>query len=282
MHKEYIILPNISSPSLALGGLGKKSRQVLAKLLRIPSGVISVEESAKILGVSKPVASRLLCRLAGQGWLARARRGVYIPICLEAQSAQGWPEDLWVLAAQVFVPCYIGGWSAAEHWNLTEQIFRTTLAITKANTRNHNIQMLGSNFRVKTVRPHKFFGTLPIWRGAVRLEVSDLQKTIVDMLDDPSIGGGIRTVAEMLQTYWHREDKNLFQILDYAKRMNNGAILKRLGYLAEHALGDDNDFLEACKIEMTAGNAMLDPSVKRKGRLLRRWRLWVNVDLSNL
>jgi predicted transcriptional regulator of viral defense system len=116
----------------------------------------------------------------------------------------------------------------------------------------------------------------------VRLEVSDLHKTIVDMLDDPSIGGGIRTVTEMLQTYWHREDKDLFQLLDYAKRMNNGAILKRLGYLAEHILRADKDFLETCRLGMTTGNAILDLSVKKKGRLLRRWRLWVNVDLSNL
>ena len=39
-------------------------------------------------------------------------------------------EDPWVIAAQLYGPCYIGGWSAAEYWDLTEQIFRTVVVMT--------------------------------------------------------------------------------------------------------------------------------------------------------
>ena len=39
-------------------------------------------------------------------------------------------DESWVLARAVFEPCYIGGWSAAEHWGFTEQIFNSTMVFT--------------------------------------------------------------------------------------------------------------------------------------------------------
>ena len=32
-------------------------------------------------------------------------------------------EDPLVIAEKLFSPCYVGGWSAAEYWGITEQIF---------------------------------------------------------------------------------------------------------------------------------------------------------------
>lgn len=34
------------------------------------------------------------------------------------------------MAAKVFEPCYIGDWSAAECWDLTEQVFREVVVVT--------------------------------------------------------------------------------------------------------------------------------------------------------
>jgi len=38
----------------------------------------------------------------------------------------------------------------------------------------------------------------------MKVDVSDVHRTIVDMLDDPSSGGGIRHVAECLSAYFAR------------------------------------------------------------------------------
>lgn len=58
-------------------------------------------------------------------WLARVRRGAYVPVPIESPSADVALEDPWSVAMTTFAPCYMGGWSAAEHWGLTEQIFRS-------------------------------------------------------------------------------------------------------------------------------------------------------------
>lgn len=264
-----------------LKGLGTLERFALSCLRRHTPGVIEVVDAASILGSPRPDTARLLSVLARKGWLTRVRRGVYIPVPLEATQARAYPEDPWVLASHLFRPCYIGGWSAAEQWDLTEQLFRTTLVVTPRPVRSTSASLLGLDYRIKQCRPHKFFGTTGVWRGAVRVDVSDLDKTIVDMMDDPSLGGGIRHAAEMLGAYWERHEKNLERLVNYAERMNNGAALKRLGYLAETVVGAERSFLESCHKRLTAGNAILDPNVRRKGKLVVRWRLWVNVQVDD-
>ena len=56
----------------------------------------------------------------------------------------------------------------------------------------------GTEFRVATRQMSAFFGTRGVWRGRERVDVSDPTRTIVDMLDDPSIGveaGGERVLG---------------------------------------------------------------------------------------
>lgn len=264
-----------------LEGIGKRERVALAHLRRHAQGVIDVRRAAEILNSPRTDTARLLSLLARKGWLTRVKRGVYIPVALESTSPVAFPEDPYVLACNLFHPCYVGGWSAAQHWDLTEQIFRTTLVVTSRPVRTQSFNSIGVDYRVKHCRSHKFFGTTAVWRGAVRVDVSDLEKTIIDMLDDPSTGGGIGHVAEIFRSYWQREDTNYDRLLDYAAQMQNGAVFKRLGFLAEAMVEAEERFLDSCRSKLTAGNAILDPKVERKGRLTKRWRLWVNVQLSD-
>ena len=61
----------------------------------------------------------------------RVCRGLYAPIPLDAIDPSAWREDPWVIASKLFGPdYYIGGWTACEHWDLTEQIFRETVVVT--------------------------------------------------------------------------------------------------------------------------------------------------------
>jgi len=60
-------------------------------------------------------------------------------------------EDAWAVADRLFAPCYIGGWSAAQHWGFTEQLFRTTLVVTARRPRARKVEARGSVFIVRTV-----------------------------------------------------------------------------------------------------------------------------------
>ena len=136
------------------------------------------------------------------GYTSRVRRGIYVPVPLESERADSAPEDSWVIAEAAFAPCYICGWSAAEHWGLTEQVFRIVLVSTTRRPRDREPKMGGIGFRLRTVNEKAFFGLKTIWRGRARVKVSDPSRTIIDLMSDPSLGGGLRSSVDILQSYW--------------------------------------------------------------------------------
>ncbi|VAW66592.1 hypothetical protein MNBD_GAMMA11-2991, partial [hydrothermal vent metagenome] len=145
---------NYNASSVLLGsmnGLGKIDRTRLSAVLRGTQGTISVAEATDILQLSSVSTAKLLSRWAKKGWLSRVRRGFYIPVPLESPTADIPLEDAWIIADKLFNPCYIGGWSAAEHWGLTEQIFRTVIVLTVQRPRNRKQTIKGTPFLLKTV-----------------------------------------------------------------------------------------------------------------------------------
>ena len=70
-----------------------------------------------------------------------------------------------------------------------------------------------------------------------------------------------------------RSDRDPAKLVEYAERHGNGAIFKRLGFLAErHPEGQV--LVEAARSRLTKGHAKLDPSLACE-RLVTRWRLRV-------
>ncbi len=266
MHSGYIME--------SIAGLGKADRERLSAILRGTKGTVSVKDAAEILGVSSVTASKMLSRWSKKGWLSRVRQGLYIPVPLESRTADIPLEDPWLVAERLYSPCYIGGWSAAEYWDLTEQIFRTVIVLTTQKPRDRKPRIKETDFLVRTVSEKAMFGLKPVWRGQVKVSVSEPARTLVDMLSVPSLGGGIRSTVDILNNYLRSETGNLGLLIEYADRLGNGSVFKRLGFLLERIASENSLFIDACRERMTAGNAKLDPKLGAD-RLITRWRLWV-------
>ncbi len=258
----------------SLAGIGKADRERMAAIIRGTKGTISVEEAAEILKVTSTDAAKMLSRWTKNGWMARLRRGLYIPVPLESRTADVPLEDPWLVAGRLFAPCYIGGWSAAEYLDLTEQIFSTVMVMTVQKPRDRRPKIKGTSFWLRTVSEKALFGLSPVWRGQVKIPVSDPTRTILDLLSDPVLGGGIRSTTDMLINYLRSENKNLTLLIEYAARLGNGAVFKRLGFLLEKLASDETTTMDQCRARLTAGNAKLDPKLDNT-RLVTRWRLWV-------
>mgnify|MGYP001043966272 CR=1 FL=1 len=257
-----------------ISGLGKLDRQRLSETIRGTKGSISVSEAAELLGVSASDAANMLARWTSKGWLSRVKRGVYVPIPLESRTTDIPLEDAWIVAERLFRPCYIGGWSAAEYWSLTEQIFRTIVVMTTQKPRNRRPNFKGTSFLLRTIPEKAMFGLKAVWRKEVKVLVSDPSRTVIDMLSDPQLGGGIRSVADIFKNYMKLEIKNMDFLIEYATRLGNGGVFKRLGFLLEKFNPDEKQAIEACKSKLTKGNSKLDPELAGD-KLVTRWRLWV-------
>jgi predicted transcriptional regulator of viral defense system len=96
---------------------------------------------------------------------------------------------------------------------------------------------------------------------------------MIDILDDSALGGGIQQVSDCLDVYFKRSDRSDQKLIEYGDQLGNGAVFKRLGFLAER-LDGCAALVELCRARLTAGNAKLDPALDCK-RLISRWRLLI-------
>lgn len=258
----------------ALLGLGKTERRRLIEIIRRTKGTITVRDAAETLAVPPSDAAKMLARWASKGWLSRVRRGLYVSVPMESFISDVPLEDPWIIAERLYSPGYIGGWSAAEYWGLTEQIFRSIVVMTTRKPRDRSPIFKNIKFIVRTVKERALFGLNPVWRGQVKVLVSDPSRTVIDMLNDPRLGGGIRPTVDVLLNYFKSESRNMEQLVDYGKRISNGAVFKRLGFLIENLIPEEKEILIICRSELTKGNAKLDPALLTQ-KLVSKWRLWV-------
>lgn len=276
----YIMDKNAIHMSQSGLGINAENRRRLTRLLRSGAGPFTVEGTAAALDMSAPRARRFLAYLARRGWLARIRPGLYAPVPLEAARPSEWSTDPWVVASQVFEPCYVGGWSACEHWGLTDQLFRSVVIVSTRWVRDRTPTIQGTSYRVKVIKPERMFGTRPVWRDGVRVNVSDPSRTVLELLDDPELGGGIRHVSDVLRTWFEGDLRNDALLLEYAERLGNRSVYKRLGFLVETLQIPAIGLIEACEQNMSEGVVRLAPSGPEGGRRVGRWRLLVNATVE--
>jgi predicted transcriptional regulator of viral defense system len=249
------------------------SRARLSAVLRASREVVSVDTAAKTLNLDRIAAAKLLSRWRKQGWLRRIGQGLYVPVPLELAGSTQVVEDPWVLVPPLFGACYIGGWTAAHHWDLTEQLFNETVVFTTKRLNAKRVIAQGVVFLLHHTAQRRLFGLKSIWRGTVRVNVTDPERTLIDMLAMPEAGGGIDHVADCLTAHRKSPTYDGDVLIRYGEMFGNGAIFKRLGFLAETRLHDAN-LVAACRARLTQGYAQLD-SALQASHLHTAWRLWV-------
>ena len=216
-----------------LAGIGKTYRAKLSRVLERHSGVITPAVVSEVLNVSAQESGRLLSRWHHSGWVQRIKRGVYLPVSLASTSTEPVIEEPFLIAEAIYGPGYVGGFSAVKHWDFSEQIIETVTYFTLKPVRDRAPIHAGVVFRIKTVTESKFFGLKSHWLGATKINVSDPTKTIVDLLDDPSLVGGITIVKDILGEYIESSHYDFDKLVNYSERLGNRTVFKRLGFLLD-------------------------------------------------
>lgn len=249
-----------------------QNRVRLSKVLQATGKIVSIDDVVSALNLKRQDAAKILSRWAHQGWFTRVGPGLYALVPLNSYTNEQVLEDPWVLIPPLYGPCYVGGWTAAGYWDLTEQIFSEIFVFTTQSVRQKHQVHHGTKFVLKHTKENKLFGLKTVWRDGIKMFVSDKHRTIIDMIDSPETGGGIVHVAECFKNYLKDQESDINQLIDYSERLGNGAVFKRLGFLSEQ-VGIES-LASLCRNRLTAGNSKLDPAIPSP-RLIKRWNLWV-------
>ncbi len=112
-----------------------RGRAQLRQVLAASGDVIHIADVVKALAISRTEAAKRLARWREQGWMSRVGAGAYVPASIDTLGSERVLDDAWVLVPALFAPAYIAGRTAAEHWDLTEQIFKDIVVITGQSIR---------------------------------------------------------------------------------------------------------------------------------------------------
>ncbi len=236
----------------------------------------------KALPDSKASAVReLLSDMTRRGLLMRLKNGVYCIIPYE-QNAETFMPD-WHLIAEHLVndaKQYIGYYSALQIHNLITQPSLKEQIVVSKQIRPSEIKIKEVPFQFIYHNDKHFFGSKKIWIDSFnKVMCSDLEKTFIDCLFKPDYAGGIVEVARAI---YASKDKLKYDILlEYAKKFDSQAVIKRLGFLLE-TLDIKTHIIEELQQMKTASYVLLDTELPKTGKRISRWSIQQNLETDTI
>lgn len=263
-----------------LGPIGSK---LIMRLKEKNKNIFSLEDAQKITRTGYEPTRLLLRELTRKNWLIRLRKGKYLIVPLEAGLTGEYMENWYVVARELIKPYsyFISHYSAMDIHNMVTQPIRMVYISTSVRRKSREVG--GAEFRFIYAKPESFWGITKEWvTPQQQVEVTDLERTIVDCLYAPRLCGGISEIAKGL---WIAKEKIDYERLTgYVEKFGKKVVTKRLGLILEtYHLGTAEtvqqlqDFIKGSK-----SYALFDPSLPDQGRYMSRWRLKVNLEPEEL
>jgi len=133
-------------------GLSNQEREFISIFSANEAVTVDANDIIKIRSISKETANQILSRLAKKGWLQRVKRGSYTIVPLSSLLAYPAIEEIWPLVVKLYKPAFLSGWTAAEHWDLTEQVFNSVSLVTQNQQRKSIQNIRGIRVKLRVLK----------------------------------------------------------------------------------------------------------------------------------
>jgi predicted transcriptional regulator of viral defense system len=262
--------------------LSFQASNLLNKLIEAKQLCFSIDKAYQLLPKSNTDAiKRLLSDMAKRGLLMRVKEGLYYVIPFEQDPETFMPD--WHLLPQYLVndaEYYIGYFSALQIHSLTTQPNLKEQIVVNKQIKPSTLLVKGVPFQFIYHNEEHFFGDKKTWIDSFnKVQCSDLEKTFIDCLFKPQYAGGITEIAKAIHKSKEKTDYN--KLLDYAKRFNSQAVIKRLGFLLE-LLEIQNSVIDKLQKLRTNSFVVLEPSYPKEGKTIFRWAIQQNIDSDSI
>jgi len=243
--------------------------------------IFTTAEAAQITGLTIPLTSSLLHKARKRGLVSQLKRGLFVIVPPELGRSAEYSGNPYLVTRYLVddAPYFLSHATAMElHRMVTQPQFVIFVSSTK---RIPQQTLHGTQFRFVLIKPNDFFGNTKHWvTKQESVEISDIERTILDGLRHPGYCGGVTDVAKGL---WMRHsDMRVAKLIEYAKRLNFGSIYRRLGYLLELFGIATEAELQSLRNTLTDTYVPLDPSLPNEGSHLAKWRLRLNIPPEEL
>lgn len=243
---------------------------------------IESDEAAQLLDIDPNRLSVSLQRAREAGKMVSITKGAWVPVPPEFRAAGAPPPLHFIdpLMRHLEHPYYVGLLSAARLHGAAHHAPMTTQIVTPALLRDRSIGAHRLSFVRREATADRATADVGVSTGLVR--VSTPEVTVLDLVDAPSLGGGLDNVATVAGEFLLEDlidpDRLAAACSDFPV-----TVIQRMGYLVEaaaHAVGTHLDFDLIQHRVKRAPLTLLDNRSGREGPVDERWRLVVNHGLD--
>ena len=261
--------------------LGPASAELLLRLSAEGKTIFSIADAQAITDRTYKATAALLGKLVRKRWLVRLVPGKYLIVPLEAGLESIPMADRYVIAREVLdpLPHYISFYSAMGLHQMTTQPVNTVYVTVPRQRTSRTIA--GVDYRFVYANPRSFWGWEPIWvTDQEQVQVSDLEKTILDCAAQPHLCGGLGELAKGL--WLRKDDLDEGRLVAHVQRLDHKAAAKRIGFLLETYTLGHPETIAGLQSLVNPSYDPLDPTLPDQGPYRARWRLRINLDPEEL
>jgi predicted transcriptional regulator of viral defense system len=217
----------------------------------------------------------LLAYHVRQGNLLRIRRGLYMAVPL-GMKPETCPTDPYLIAAKMTDDAVLAYHTALEFHGKAYSVFEQFQYLTMRSGRQTKFR----SYTFSGVRPPKAlgdqnikFGIKTMERSGLDVRVTSLERTLVDLMDRPILGGSWEEIWRSLEGI---EFFDLKQVVEYALLLRNATTVARVGFFLEQhreSLMVTDHYLEMLRKHKPKAPHYFERG--KPGHLVKPWNLMV-------
>lgn len=248
--------------------------------------VFNYEEFVNFLSSkgSRNVKTResLLRHYTKTGRLLRVRRGLYLTVP-RGFTPENCPVDPYLLASKMAPDSVLAYHTALELYGKAYSVYEEFVFLTRSRIRPLNFRSQryrGVTFP-KKVRDKgcELFEVVSVDRSGLDVQVTSLERTLVDLLDRPSLGG---TWEEIWRSLEMVEFFDLDKVVEYTMSLGNATTAAKVGFFLEQhkdTLMSGEDHLNRLRALIPTKPHYMVRNGRRPGRFVREWNLVVPPEI---
>lgn len=224
----------------------------------------------------------LLAHHIEHGHIIRIRRGLFASIPVGADSAT-YPINSYLIAAYATNDSVVAYHTALSFYNVAYSTNYRFLYLTKHRARkftfrSENYESVAFPPILLTQHQENTFVSNEDVQG-LDIRVTSLERTCVDVLDKPMLGGGWEEIWRSLEMIDRLKVEN---IVEYALLLGNATTIAKVGFYLSYRqkeFGIKQDILEQLRLHRPLAPHYVDSAARQNGKFLSEWNIIVPNNL---
>jgi predicted transcriptional regulator of viral defense system len=247
--------------------LGEKDRRVF-----------TIKDIVHILNISYAHARNIASNMVKKNVMERIKPGLFVRIPESViLDKQQYTEDAILIAAKATKESFLSYYTALTIHGLSERYTTQIYATTTTHQRKIKYHNITINY-IQTI-PKNYFGTTIIKYSNDNIRISNVERTIIDVINKPRYAGGWIETINCLKNIDKIDYKKL---IIYLKKYNNKTITRKIGYILENLnnFSPSKNILK--QIKNLSGSNELYFDTTKKGIYNSTWNLIVPKNITEI